>query len=240
MQSAFIVGFSLTCLGVGHLIHTRSPFGMCGRGLIVWIFAAVVAGLARSTQSYSLLLLARMLSGVGEAGFVTVGGPFIQDAGGTAMGLWLGVFYAAIPTGTALGYGYGAFIASRWNWSVAFYIEALAMVPLAACFLLSADDGSRVVAKAEPGCEQDETMDAVGGAVPRIESGERSMPLSIVAPDEALVVEVTSTSSSLPPTLLEEFRICATMPTFVWICFGYAGAPSVDQPLSIFMFFLIL
>ena len=59
---------------------------MCGRGLIVWIFAAVVAGFARSTQSYSLLLLARMLSGVGEAGFVTVGGPFIQDAGGVGLG----------------------------------------------------------------------------------------------------------------------------------------------------------
>merc|ERR1719352_759723 len=56
LQSAFIVGFSLTCLSVGHLIHSRSPFGISSRGLFVWIFAAVVAGLARSTRSYYVLL----------------------------------------------------------------------------------------------------------------------------------------------------------------------------------------
>ena len=207
---------------------------MCGRGLIVWISAAVIAGLARTTRSYSLLLLARMLSGVGEAGFVTVGGPFIQDAGGAAMGLWLGIFYAAIPTGTALGYGYGAVIASAWNWSVAFYIEALAMVPLALCFLLSADDGSRVVGELEVGGGRDETNN---NDVERVSSqtdlSGYSIPassLSIVA-DEALAVEPPAPSSPTPPTFIEEIRICITMPTFPWICLGYAGAaPRPHRP----------
>lgn len=222
LQSAFIVGFSLTCVGVGHLIHSRSPFGMCGRGLVVWIFAAVVAGLARTTRSYLLLLLARMLSGVGEASFVTVGGPFIQDAGGAAMGLWLGVFYAAIPTGTALGYGYGAAIASQWNWSVAFYIEALAMLPLAMLFLLSEDDGRRVVT--ESGDRGD--INYPGRTTLQTDVCERSITALSVSgvADETLTPEPSASSSPTPPTLIEEIRVCIAVPTFSWICLGYAGA----------------
>ena len=106
----------------------------------------LLAGLAKPLTAYALLITARALGGCGEAGFVTIGGPFIQDAAGAKQGLWLGVFYAAIPAGTALGYGYGAFVAQRWTWAAAFYVEAIAMVPLALLFLLSKDDGSRVVA----------------------------------------------------------------------------------------------
>ena len=82
LTSAFIVGYSVACVVVGHLVHHRSPFKMTGVGLVLWCVAAVLAALAKPARSYTVLLLARMLSGVGEAGFVTVGGPFIQDAGG--------------------------------------------------------------------------------------------------------------------------------------------------------------
>jgi len=155
LTSAFIVGYSVACVVVGHLVHHRSPFKMTGVGLVLWCVAAVLAALAKPARSYTVLLLARMLSGVGEAGFVTVGGPFIQDAGGARQGLWLGVFYAAIPTGTAIGYGYGAAIAAEWTWPVAFYCEAIAMLPLAYLFYRSRDDGSRVVAARPSGVDDD-------------------------------------------------------------------------------------
>jgi len=143
LQSAFIVGFSLGSLVVGHLVHSRPPFRLAAYGLFAWCASALAAGLSKSAQSYELLLVARMASGLGEAGFVTVGGPYIQDVAGAAQGRWLGAFYAAIPLGTALGYGYGALIAETWNWSLCFFVEAIAMVPLALCFLFSRDDGSR-------------------------------------------------------------------------------------------------
>jgi len=211
LQSAFIVGFSLTCLSVGHLIHSRSPFGISARGLFVWIFAAVVAGIARCTRSYYVLLMARMLSGVGEAGFVTVGGPYIQDAAGTSQGLWLGVFYAAIPTGTALGYGYGASIAAALNWSVAFYGEALLMLPLALCFLFSEDDGSRVVAKLPVDVRR-----------PLVEERRETERLNISEGDAAREIR-DNIAARDSPTIWEEIQICIEMPTFVWTCLAYAG-----------------
>ena len=144
LQSVFIVGFSLGSVVVGHLAHSRSPFKMAAFGLVAWCLAAVLAGLALETGSYAQLILARALSGVGEAGFVTVGGPYIQDSAGAQQGAWLGIFYAAIPTGTAIGYGYGASLAVALNWSWAFYFEAAAMLPLACLFFFSKDDGSSI------------------------------------------------------------------------------------------------
>lgn len=82
LQSAFIVGFSLAAICFGHVIHFVSPFKMVGVGLVVWILAAALSGFARQAGSYQLLCAARMLSGVGEAGFQCVAPPFILDLGG--------------------------------------------------------------------------------------------------------------------------------------------------------------
>lgn len=145
LTSAFIVGFSLASVVVGHLAHSVPPFKLCGIGLLVWCFSMVLAGLAKPLNSYTLLIAARALGGCGEAGFVTIGGPFIQDAAGAKQGLWLGIFYAAIPAGTALGYGYGAIVAETWTWAAAFYAQGVVMLVPATLFLLSRDDGARIV-----------------------------------------------------------------------------------------------
>ena len=47
----------------------QPPFWLVGVGLLVWCTSALVAGLARGANSYTLLLIGRMLSGVGEASF---------------------------------------------------------------------------------------------------------------------------------------------------------------------------
>ena len=67
-------------------------FKMASFGLLAWCLAAVLAGLSRTARSYSMLVLARAASGLGEAGFVTIGGPFIQDAAKGSPGMWLGLF----------------------------------------------------------------------------------------------------------------------------------------------------
>ena len=51
--------------------------------------------------------------GVGEAAFQCIVPPYVEDfAPPGAKTLWLGVFFTAIPTGTALGFVYGAAVAS--------------------------------------------------------------------------------------------------------------------------------
>ena len=47
----------------------QPPFLLVGIGLAVWCASAFVAGLAQAANSYTLLFLGRMLSGVGEASF---------------------------------------------------------------------------------------------------------------------------------------------------------------------------
>jgi len=51
------------------LLHMQPPFRLVGFGLLVWCTSALIAGFSRSFNSYSLLVAARMLSGVGEASF---------------------------------------------------------------------------------------------------------------------------------------------------------------------------
>ena len=70
---------------------------------MVWCVSAVLAGLARPLGSYSVLVVARMLSGVGEASFQVVAAPYIQDHAGDAQGFWLGLYFTAIPFGTCIG-----------------------------------------------------------------------------------------------------------------------------------------
>jgi hypothetical protein len=41
----------------------KPPFRLVGIGLGVWCLSAVLAGLSRSTNSFSVLVFARMLSG---------------------------------------------------------------------------------------------------------------------------------------------------------------------------------
>ena len=70
-----------------------------------------------------------------------VAAPYIQDHAGSSPGLWLGLYFTAIPFGTCVGYGYGAVLASSpLSWAAAFWLEALMMAPLMlVCFALPAD-----------------------------------------------------------------------------------------------------
>lgn len=221
LQSAFIVGFTAGSVAVGSLVHRRSPFGLAACGLAAWCMAATLAGAARWAESYVLLLVARACSGLGEAGFTTVGSPYIQDAAGRAQGTWLGAFYAMIPFGTAVGYGYGTLVAGALNWSWAFFIEAAAMLPLAACFALSVDDGSSAFSPHDDendndddeGSDNDEDSTAESLDLRRLRD---AMGFSVAQSED-------QDMTPKPPTLWAETLLCLRQPCFIWIGLGYAG-----------------
>ncbi|CAH2061449.1 unnamed protein product [Thlaspi arvense] len=76
--------------------------------------------------------LAKRFVGVGEASFISLAAPFIDDnAPHKQKAVWLGVFYMCIPSGVALGYVYGGFVGKHFSWRYAFWGEAVLMAPFA-------------------------------------------------------------------------------------------------------------
>lgn len=129
LQSAFIIGYSVASVIFGHSSHFYSPFTICTIGMSVWLIAVVFSGLSYFTNSYICLLLARMISGVGEAAFQISIPPWISKyAPPNQRGIFLSLFFTASPVGTAIGFAYAASIATTIGWRYCFFIEAAVML----------------------------------------------------------------------------------------------------------------
>ncbi|XP_076919209.1 putative sphingolipid transporter spinster homolog 2 [Bidens hawaiensis] len=124
-----MVGLLVASPVFASLANTFNPFRLIGLGLSVWTFAA--AGCGFSVDFWSITAC-RMLVGVGEASFISLAAPFIDDnAPVTQRTAWLGIFYMCIPTGVALGYVYGGWVGNSFGWRYAFFGEAILMLPFA-------------------------------------------------------------------------------------------------------------
>ncbi|KAK9670122.1 hypothetical protein RND81_13G179300 [Saponaria officinalis] len=129
LSSAFMVGLLLASPIFASLAKSHNPFRLIGVGLSVWTFAT--AGCGSSFNFWSIAFF-RMLVGVGEASFISLAAPFIDDnAPVPQKTAWLAMFYMCIPTGVALGYVYGGVVGSLVNWRFAFWGEAILMLPFA-------------------------------------------------------------------------------------------------------------
>lgn len=108
-QSAFIGGYAVASLVFGHLVHRFHPFRLMSVGLLCWCGSVVLTGLSPHVW---VMIMARVISGVGEASFQCIVPPYIDDHAPPAKrGLWLAIFFMAIPVGSAIGFGYGAAMA---------------------------------------------------------------------------------------------------------------------------------
>jgi MFS transporter, Spinster family, sphingosine-1-phosphate transporter len=134
LQSAFILTYALVCPVMGWLGDRTRRTGLAAAGVLVWSAATIASGLA---PTYALLLSARALVGVGEASYAVVTPSLLSDCyPAERRGRVLGIFYAAIPVGTALGYILGGIIGEHYGWRAAFFVAgapgmALAFVMLA-------------------------------------------------------------------------------------------------------------
>eukprot|EP00944_MAST-04C_sp_MAST-4C-sp1_P016010 g16010.t1 len=146
LQSSFMIGFSIAALFFGHAVHLFKPFRLISIGLGFWSIAAFLSGysgiLCKQQQAASdfdvtnvcsgfyLMVFARILSGFGEASFATISVPFLDDVVDKKhIGLYLAVYFSAVPCGTALGFMWGGEISSVLGWEYAFLIEAPLMLP---------------------------------------------------------------------------------------------------------------
>ncbi|TVU15139.1 hypothetical protein EJB05_38644 [Eragrostis curvula] len=127
LSSAFMVGLLVASPIFASLAKIHNPFRLIGVGLLVWTIAT--AGCGCSFDFWSITIC-RMLVGVGEASFISLAAPFIDDNAPPAQKTaWLAMFYMCIPTGIALGYVYGGLVGNSLHWRAAFWGESVLMVP---------------------------------------------------------------------------------------------------------------
>ncbi|KAL6517557.1 hypothetical protein OROMI_033258 [Orobanche minor] len=128
ISSAFMVGLLVASPIFASSAKSVNPFRLIGVGLTVWTLAVAFCGFSFNFWS---IAISRMLVGVGEASFISLAAPFIDDnAPVTQRTAWLGAFYMCIPTGIAVGYVYGG-VMGHFGWRWAFGVEALLMLPFA-------------------------------------------------------------------------------------------------------------
>lgn len=127
LSSAFMVGLLVSSLIFASLVKRYNPFRLIGVGLLVWTIATAGCGVSFDFWS---ITICRMFVGVGEASFISLAAPFIDDNAPVAQKTaWLGMFYMCIPSGIALGYVYGGLVGKYLNWRAAFWGESILMVP---------------------------------------------------------------------------------------------------------------
>ncbi|CAI9304227.1 unnamed protein product [Lactuca saligna] len=127
LSSAFMVGLLIASPIFASMAKSMNPFRLVAVGLLIWTFAAIGCGISVGFWS---ITVCRMLVGVGEASFISLAAPFIdENAPPKQRSAWLGIFYMCIPTGIALGYVYGGLVGGSYGWRYAFLSEAVMMVP---------------------------------------------------------------------------------------------------------------
>jgi predicted MFS family arabinose efflux permease len=93
---------------------------LIGAAVLLWSFATIASGLA---SSFLMLVVARALTGLGEAGYGTVAPAFISDLFRKAeRSRMLAYFYTAMPLGAAAGFMLGGALGDRYGWHVAFFV----------------------------------------------------------------------------------------------------------------------
>jgi MFS family permease len=103
-------------------------------GALVWSMATLLTAF---TKNFDELLIRHTLVGIGEASFVILSPTFVADMfPPEKRGRVMGVFYLAIPVGTALGYLLGGIMGPKYGWRTPFYVGAAPGVLLALLLLL--------------------------------------------------------------------------------------------------------
>ena len=141
LTSAFLGFYMIAAPFVGPLADRYSRKLIIILGAMFWSGVTLLTAL---THTYGQLLVRHTLVGVGEATFVTIAPTFVADLfSEDKRGRILGVFYLAIPVGSAAGYLVGGSLAPIYGWRFPFYIGAVPgfVLALAVLFLKEPERG---------------------------------------------------------------------------------------------------
>ena len=122
LTSVFFVFYMCAAPFVGPLADRYSRKVIISVGAIFWSGLTLLTAV---THNYTELLIRHTLVGIGEATFVTIAPTFVADLfSENKRGRILGIFYLAIPVGSAAGYLLGGYLAPHHGWRFPFYIAA--------------------------------------------------------------------------------------------------------------------
>ena len=141
LTSAFLGFYMIAAPFVGPLADRYSRKLIIVLGALFWSGLTLMTAV---THTYTELLIRHTLVGVGEATFVTIAPTFVADLfAEEKRGRILGIFYLAIPVGSAAGYLLGGNLAPHHGWRFPFYIAAAPgfVLALAVLFLKEPERG---------------------------------------------------------------------------------------------------
>jgi len=123
LTTAFFAFYMVAAPFTGPLGDRYSRKWIISLGAIFWSALTLLTAI---THSYWQLLLRHTLVGIGEATFVTIAPTFVADLfPENERGRTFGIFYLAIPVGTAAGYLLGGKLGPAFGWRFPFYIAAI-------------------------------------------------------------------------------------------------------------------
>ena len=132
LTSVFFIFYMCAAPFMGPLSVRFSRKTVIIAGALIWSVATLLTAV---TKNFDELLIRHTLVGIGEASFVILSPTFVADMfPDEKRGRVMGVFYLAIPVGTALGYFLGGYMGPLYGWRAPFYVGAAPGVLLA--FLL--------------------------------------------------------------------------------------------------------
>ena len=133
LTSAFVGFYMVAAPFVGPLADRYSRKIIMVFGAVFWSALTLVTAV---THTYWELLVRHTLVGIGEATFVTIAPTFVADLfPEEKRGRIFGIFYLAIPVGTAAGYLLGGKLGPHFGWRFPFYIAAAPGFALAIALL---------------------------------------------------------------------------------------------------------
>jgi MFS transporter, Spinster family, sphingosine-1-phosphate transporter len=123
LTTAFLGFYMVAAPFVGPLADRYSRKLIIALGAFFWSGLTLLTAV---THTYTELLVRHTLVGVGEATFVTIAPTFVADLfHENVRGRILGVFYLAIPVGSAAGFLLGGWLSEHHGWRFPFYIAAV-------------------------------------------------------------------------------------------------------------------
>lgn len=155
LQSLFMLPYALVSPLAGAFGDRSRRFAIAGAGVLIWSAATFGSGLA---PTFAALLAARVLIGVGEASYTVVTPSLIGDYyPPERRARVLGIFYAALPMGSAIGFAVGGAVGTHLGWRWAFFLAGVPGLALALLLMMFADpprgaqEGTRTIKRPSPG-----------------------------------------------------------------------------------------
>jgi MFS family permease len=148
LGTSFMIVYTVISPLTGWLGDRYNRRMLLAGGVALWSVATV--GTAFSTD-YSHMFFWRAILGIGEASYGVIAPALLSDLFPVKQrGRALGIYYLALPLGTALGYVTGGFVGARLGWRSVFFVVGLPGLVAALAGLIIQDPGRGASEGASP------------------------------------------------------------------------------------------